>query len=226
MKIVAYKCEDTGDIFEHEKDYRNHRARFLRQKRVHDSHEQKSNSFKEWLAEEKLKIISISMIGPWILANQKKLMEAANFFRLDTFGHQFKTDSDTFTKYEITNITYNHNLPNSHNCPEGGVTNWGGRVEGAPRGYPGWKCRVSGSLSRNRKDSGSYPYGGVSQLVRVLTGGGGGGNENWSYDADIFLDDWPGLRQQWADIIFDQEVERYGNEKDAIIRRLSGRRYG
>jgi hypothetical protein len=152
-------------------------------------------------------------------------MEIANFLGTHMFRDQFNLDSDVFTKFEITNVVYNHSLANTHNCPENGVTNWGGRVVGAPRGYPGWKCRVSGSLSRNRKGSGSYPYSGLCALIRVLTGTGGGGNESWSYDADIFLDDWPGLKQQWTDMIFDQELERYENEKDAIIRRLSGRRY-
>ena len=39
MKITAYKCEDTGTIFEHLKDYRNHRANIdfrLQQERERD----------------------------------------------------------------------------------------------------------------------------------------------------------------------------------------------
>ena len=237
MKIVAYKCEDTDAIFEHEKDYRNHRARFLRQKRADDRHEQKKDSFKEWLAEEKLKITSISMIGPWILANQKKLMEMANFYRLESFGHKF-LDSDEFTKYEITNVTYNHNLSNSHNCPEGGVTNFGRK--GGPTGYPGWRCRVAGSLKREKGNGHGYPYGGVSELVRVLTGTGGGGNESWSYDANIFLGDWPGLKAEYNKILALEEQARidaaaaevvrkaaqYERDKDRIVERLNGRFYG
>jgi hypothetical protein len=31
MKITAYKCEDTGQVFEHLKDYRTHRAKISRQ---------------------------------------------------------------------------------------------------------------------------------------------------------------------------------------------------
>lgn len=34
------------------------------------------------------------------------------------------------------------NVGNTHDCPLDGVTNWGGREEGAPRSYPGWEGRV------------------------------------------------------------------------------------
>jgi len=71
---------------------------------------------------------------------------------------------------------------------------------------------------------GSYPYDSIGKFVGLKTGSGGGGNEDWGYDVSIFLDDWPGLNQQWADMIFEQEVTRYEQEKDRIINRLKGKR--
>jgi len=150
MKIVAYKCEDTDAIFEHEKDYRAQRAKYLREKRAKEKHIAAGNKFKDWLAEEKLKITNVSMIGPWVLENQRKLMEAGNFFKLSSFGAKFKLDSDVLAKYEITNIFYNDKISNTHSCPYNGVTNWGSKND-KPNGYPGWRGRISGSLNEIKK---------------------------------------------------------------------------
>lgn len=223
MKIIAYKCVDTGSIFEDISKYRSHRRKVCTSLKAAEEESKKAAEFKEWLAKEKSKITCVSMIGPWVLENQVKLMEASNFFRCSSFNDQFDINIDRFEKYEITNVVYHDLISNTHSCPENGVTNWGGIDPTSPTGYAGWRCRINGSLIRESKNNSLYPHSGISKFIRLFTGTGGGGNNDWTYDANIFLDDWPGLIQQWVDMKFDHAVASYENEKEAIIRRLSGK---
>lgn len=51
-----------------------------------------------------------------------------------------------FYDIQITDLKIDvkfQSVSNSHHCPFDGVTNWGGRVEGAPRYYPGWYGHIS-----------------------------------------------------------------------------------
>jgi hypothetical protein len=38
------------------------------------------------------------------------------------------------------NLRYSEETSNSHSCPIGGGTNWGGQKKDVPRGYPGWNA--------------------------------------------------------------------------------------
>jgi hypothetical protein len=41
----------------------------------------------------------------------------------------------------------------------------------------------------------SYPYSNILALLKIRTGSGGGGNDDWSSDVKIFLADWPILAE-------------------------------
>lgn len=216
MKVLVNKCPDTGDLFEDDKEYKNHRAKINKQKAADKKACEIRSEFGDWLHNEKLKIVSPEMIAPWFLKNQRIIMEAHNAGvrgQRHSWGHKFYLDSDEFTKFEITSPKFSELTSNSGSCPANGVTNWCGRNDTMPRGYPGWSCRVDGALQRSPKHMSHYPYSDALNLVGIHVESGGGGNRSWGYSAKIFVDDWPGLKI-WVE-------ER---ETEMILKKLKGQR--
>ena len=216
MKVTVNKCPDTGKLFEDDKKYKLHRAKVLREKKSVAREKAIKNNFFDWLADEKKSIITVDMIVPWFMKNQRTIMDAANAglrwpsSPWSTYSSKFR-DDDVYENVSITSVRYSKTVSNTHNCPVGGVTNFMCRDD-LPQGYEGWWCRISGTLVRTGKMY-EYPYSSGLHLVGINTGSGGGGNEDWSYDAKIFLADWPGLQHE-IDIA----------EQDEIVKRLKGQR--
>jgi hypothetical protein len=214
MKVVAYKCPYTGKLFD-ETDKKSYLA-CVRHNRSIINEEKKfatiRSDFEAWLAAEKLTVKHVNEIGPWFLKNQQRIMDATNTI---IFGHYNKNDqtrflpTDEFTKISI-NAQYNPSVSNTHHCPKGGVTNWGSKAN-LPAGYKGWRGRISGTLIRDPKNNGWYPYDSALRLVHIHTGSGGGGNVGWGYELYIFLDDWPGLQDT---------IDKM--EQDQIVAKLKG----
>jgi len=196
MIVQVYKCPHTGQLFEMDKkkEYDAHLARYNRgQKRIaHAAHI--VNTFQSWLAEEKKKIVSIDMIAPWIIENTECIVTMYNKKHgksKSSWERQFK-EGTPFRSLEITNTRYDKSVSNSHSCPRGGTTNWGGMKKDEPRGYPGWTGRISGSFGDDYKSLGDWSA--LFKLVDIHTGTGGG-SQNFSYGVEIFLSDWPELAQ-------------------------------
>lgn len=213
MKVTVNKCPDTGELFEDDKKYKLHRAKVLREKKSVAREKAIKNTFFDWLANEKKSIITVDMIVPWFMKNQRTIMDAANAGLRWPNGscgfHSKFRDDDVYVNVAMTSVRYSKSVSNTHTCPVGGVRNFMCRDD-LPQGYEGWYCRISGTLARTGKMY-EYPYSGGLQLVGINTGTGGGGNENWGYDAKIFLADWPGLQHE-----IDQA------EQDEIVRRIKG----
>lgn len=197
MRIQVRKCPFTGKIFE-EKDlakYKKHLRDLRKEMSAKRELVRLRANFDEWLAEEKLKITHPDQIGPWILENQQRLMDASNAgCGRQTYGYRgdvFKP-GDKFTKLSLNFHDFSPTVGNTHHAPRGKITNFT-QVPEKPRSYPGWTGRVDGVLEREKKNMGSYPYSNILNMLDVLTGSGGGGNEHWGYDVRIFLEDWPGF---------------------------------
>jgi hypothetical protein len=212
MKILVNKCPHTGALFESDSKYKAHIAAINRKKRSDAAHKKLVDEFKSWLLNEKLSITDTDMVLPWVLKNQHALMDAANSNLLGyrRWGDKFYP-TDEIKTLKFDNITYSRMVSNSHSCPEGGVTYWCGRADGAPRGYPGFKFRFSATAYREKRYNGQYPFSDLLDAIGIKTGSGGGGNENWGYDGTLWLSDWPGLQQQVDEM-----------EMDTIANKLKG----
>lgn len=225
MKIQVNKCPDTGQLFECDEEYKKHRRSFLAKKREKEKFESKRKIELNWIAEEKLKINKAADILPWILANQDRLMKIYNRYKSSGFWFCNGTfsEGDVLSTLHFTHLRFNHSVSNTHSCPHNGVTNFMCDPT-KPKGYPGWQGRIEGVLDRV-KEKGDYPSSGLLNFIGIHTGTGGGGNKCWGYDVRIFLADWPGLQQEYSDIIFEHEVARYEDEQKRIISRLKGNRW-
>lgn len=214
MKVLVNKCPDTGNLFEDDREFRLHRQKLLRAQRKQEKFNLAQEEFNKWLNSEKEKVKSIEDVAPWFLLNQRVIMYAVNAGYKT--GWQYRgwdkfVPEDVFTALLITG-KYEKVISNSHNCPRGGVTNWCARDPNLPKGYPGFKTRVTGKLIRPKGKHGTYPYSEALHIVGIHTGTGGGGNSDFSYSGELFLDDWPGLKEQIRIL-----------EEDEIVSRLKGK---
>jgi len=214
MKVQVRKCRFTGKIFE-EKDLKKY-ALHLKKLRIEMKEQREEDRVKKdwtkWLKAERKRIKTVDEIVPWFLANQKRIMYAANAMGTRFSSDKFYPETDSFTKM-VLGVGYNAFASNSHRCPDKGVMNWEGRRgdPAKPTSYVGWTGNISGCLTREKKNNYSYPYSEALKIVGLKTGSGGGGNERWSYEVTIFLDDWPGLKH---------EVELM--EQELVVNKLKG----
>src|ERR1700742_66625 len=119
MKIQVYKCRFTGEIFrlDEKEDYIQHLKELREDMREKRRFNHVRREFESWLAAEKEKICSIEEIAPWILKNQKRIMQACN----SGLGPRYSSDSkfdlktDEFTKITFK-IKYSKNVSNYHTC--------------------------------------------------------------------------------------------------------------
>jgi hypothetical protein len=198
MRIEVYKCRFTGQIFEKDSksDYITHlknlRERFKDKRKDHRIKQE----FNSWFSKEKEKILSPDDIPQWILANQKHLMKVYNLIGTPRYVHKdkFYPKTDEITELKFS-LAFDSKLSNTHSCPKGGVTNWGGDPK-LPRGYPGYGGRLYAKLKRDKKHMCQYPLGDFFTFFGISTGTGGGGNSDTSYDIEIFLADWPRLGEE------------------------------
>lgn len=213
-KVTAYLCEDTGSLFLKEDDYKKHRRAFVAEKKRRDKRIAEKTELKEYFKNIRQKMSSVEELTKLINKNYYVLLEKA--LRLEGpngFGHSSvvkllnahaKDPKSSDFKIEISfkrpdymsnQRIDNFDQSNSHHCPENGVTNWGGRVEGAPRGYPGtrWDFKV-----KYKEKSAIDPTTGMRMVLDALRLNPGCGGSYYG-DMEVFSADWPfQLREQYA----------------------------
>lgn len=194
MKITAYKCPDTGKIFEYKKEYDVYRRNFLAIRRREQNKQKIIDGYNKILEDFRATPRSWIEMGQWICDNTNVFVERA--WLID--GNITKPKPMKFTNV-IINATYREQCSNTHSAPFDGVTNWHGKPT-LPYGYPGW----SGSI--NLEYTGDY--GGFFSCIFENTGlnfGTGSGGSNF-YQAGItlFESDWPGLKEQRIFTLFSQ----------------------
>jgi hypothetical protein len=200
MRVQVRKCPFTGELFE-EKDkakYIKHLVSLRENMREERKYDRICKTWKKWLVDEKAKIVSVHDIPNWFLANQRTIMNACNALMFNSYYHKNEkfVKEDKFTKLEFQTCSYQHNASNSHQCPDSGVTNWCAKDKTKPIGYPGFTGYLTGSLDRPAKRMHRYPYTEALNIVGIKTGTGGGGNSDFGYGFTIFIDDWPGLKEE------------------------------
>ena len=208
MKITVNKCPDTGQLFESDREYRNHRAQLLRTRRAEEKRRRELDSAKRELDELRSQLTDPANLAEWFMTNQARLIELYSLNENRWPSSRFYS-TDKFVDINCS-LKYRNHISNTHDCPDGGVTNfgWGDRhTNGKPTGYPGWDGRISGKLLRLRQHQGSYPTNDLLAFCKIKTGTGGGGNDGWGYDTRIYLDDWPSLRPVWNDMIQAQMIK-------------------
>jgi hypothetical protein len=215
--ITAYKSDADGKIFEDKVKYQRHLrklAQVRRERRRIEVEETLKDSIWAGLYECEQ---SIEQWRDMIIANQDLFWaEAAAHDKHDwsIVGKKRKGVAcpvPRLLEFTEFRLAWSDHVSNSHDCPVGGVTNWGNRDPDAPTGYPGWQGRMDWVYAWPKEWDGHYLggdlFGGFANHYgrsRVHTGTGGSGGTVFSkkhncyvtscgYSVNVFAADWPGL---------------------------------
>lgn len=186
MKIVAYKCPDTGKIFELKSEYDTYRHGVISYREKQARIKAIKDKFERKITKLRMSAKTTDEIEEWLLNHNKEL---AVF-----------NDCEPTDKFEITSVgiktKWKMDCSNSHSAPFNGETNWGGRKTGVVRSYPGF----SGNIEFKYK-------GDLHRFFELLkktgintgTGGGtsGGGGSGFYAELTLFAADWPILSEQY-----------------------------
>jgi hypothetical protein len=204
-KVMVYKCPHTGRLFEKKNEYDRHLRSLSRDRSYERKEAEKRAALAERWRQFRESITDVAQLPNAIIEHQDLFWYTASLNA--SFMGDFEVCRKTgiwpklveFTEFRLQ---YSDSVSNSHSCPVDGVTNWGGRVEGAPRGYPGWSGRADWISEWPHKLGGHYPSGQLLKGSRIHTGTGGGGGsimrkntecQSHGYHIELFLTDWEGL---------------------------------
>jgi len=189
--VTAFSCPWTNKIFGTKSSYVKH-LRELRTTRMH-------RRIREMAWNRKLMDLwsqpTFESVINWIEVNPDFMFDNAMKHgwprRIDE-----KKRKDFWIKITYLNIEWYDSVSNTHSCPRGGVTNWGGREywpdkTPKPTGYPGWHGRIEYQLSHDIGfDTASM------KSLGIHTGTGGGTSKNvYGFDVKFFDADWAGISE-------------------------------
>jgi len=188
VEIVAYKCVDTGKIFELELDYDTHRTTFLTNRRIAQTRADNVARFVDMITQFQNTCTDIDELSNWIMSNQQTIIDRASMG--NTAQRKLRKNEQPFKllSVEFTDIYHSLIISNSHSAPKGFPTNWRGS-RSLPLGYPGSCARI------NITYQGNYS-GFISDVFNILDinlGCGGGGGSKYQAEVRIFDADWPGM---------------------------------
>jgi len=209
-QIVAWKCPHTGSIFESKQKYNGHLRSLGRARAYERKIRNRDAELDARLRGIQKSVRSFAELEEAIVQNSDLILALAAKYNpsiTTAHGRIKKQFADArIVQVKFTEMHWEDCASNSHSCPRNGVTNWGGRTmleDGtpAPRGYPGWKGRITFKDQANS----DFMFG-VSwfKKTQIHTGTGGGrGNCSFSYQVELFASDWPGLAEQRNDAILE-----------------------
>ena len=210
-KILVWKCDQTGKLFEDEKKYKSHLAKLARQRREQRKIQIAEDAAQAWWTELQNREMSIDDLHALIIKEQNQFWaEAAKAepWHWEDIGKKRRgvvMPVPKLVEFTTFDLKWSDSVSNTHSCPKGGVTNWGGDKKlsdgsPAPRGYPGWRGRMDWRIEWPKEWDGWYPGSDLFRSRRTCihtgTGGGGGwkdGHQSFGYGIEIFASDWPGL---------------------------------
>ena len=223
-QVLVWKSDADGKLFEDKVKYQTHIRKLARhrleQKKLQISEAAKDAAWSELYEREQsledwMKMVIDNQHLFWAEAAAGDPYDWKNVGKKLGRGRNAGNLPMPRVLYIEHDLEWNKCVSNSHSCPAGGLTNWGGRTPGAPNGYPGWHGRIqwlvewpkefdSIYLGSDLFSRGSFSSG--RQRAHTGTGGGAGGHFNkefntWcqrpAYDFTIFASDWPGMTRYY-----------------------------
>lgn len=210
--ITAYKCPDTGKIFEHKEKYQKHRQKVLSNLQIQREAQAALKLDQSWWEQNFWHAVkSPAQLKAAIMLHRSVLAARGlknSQHHLPNIGNTVKpTPIVEFLQFEMS---WCDSITNTHSCPHNGVRNWR-RDSKLPIGYSGWTGSIEYTVQSCPGQEGSYP--GSSDMwvgSRIHTGTGGGGSSNnitytqrFRYSITLWAEDWPAMAAAY------HEVESY-----------------
>lgn len=189
--VQAYQCPHTGKLFalEDKVKYEKHRDKAKREIDAQKKHEDALKNIDGFFTNMRETVTSLAELEHFILTNSEMFITNGkrNYWGLSS-KHKFDLQ---FLKVEIRDCRFRPDVSNGHSAPIGKEQNWGGRKEGVPTSYPGWKGKIIFSYNENARYPGSFS--GMFDGTGVYLGSGSGGGKSYQSELILWEDDWPGL---------------------------------
>lgn len=200
--IKAWECPKTGKLFRGDArdKYLAHLKTLAR--RSLDKRNDAREQARFWVTVEEFQagVQTFEDIAAWMIANPQVLFSQYRpYDRFDRKGNMKPLTVFQFIKFE--SMHWDECCSNSHSAPRGKRRNWGGESDklGVPRGYPGWRGRITFSALH-------WPFcGEVMGKIGVHTGTGGSGGPKqdgytvYSHDVTLFAEEFPNMKF-WQDL--------------------------
>lgn len=215
-QVLVWKSDADGKLFEDKKKYSNH-LRKLAAKRREEKKIEQYQSAREQFFTVMGNVANFDELQEFIKSNWDQ-------FRANGASHnqwrksKANNKDDQLISLALHEVYFKECLSNSHNAPRhGGVQNWDTRAkhnEGKPVGYPGWRCRITYSVTNSSGFGSDY-----FRDTPINTGSGGGGDKSLSYDVNIWAADFPVM---WEKHCRAEWIRKENEQRDYIWRQVGG----
>lgn len=181
-KVMCWQCPKTGKLFTMEQtdEYKTHLKNLAARNRALIKLKKEQEEHEAWFLSARQDITSLNELSAWIKDNFKKFVIA----------HR---SSERYRSTDIINVNfdslyYSKDCSCSHSSPIGKPSNWCGRNETLPSGYPGLEGYIdiycNGSLDVHE----------IFSYMAINAGGGGyRAQGHYRYRVTLWLDDWIGI---------------------------------
>jgi uncharacterized C2H2 Zn-finger protein len=187
-QITVWECPRTNMLFKTKAQYKRHLKKKARESLEAKYHQKIVDTRLDVFRKMRETCCNAAEIEQFVKDNVKVFW--AHAIEQSYFDKDKIVPKNLVCKHFKITARYNDMVSNSHHCPmNGGVTNWCGKTEGAPRGYPGFYGKVDFEFSHGMPSSSSTMF----EDTGLETGGGGGSQGTGSYEIYLFLADWPTL---------------------------------
>lgn len=199
-RVMVWKSDADGKLFEDKAKYTAHLRKLGRERLRLRKAKLAADMRDDFLDRMGQEVTSQESLEQFIKDNW-------DWFFSNGYQNGWRAQSNEVHEYvevSFEGLRWSETLSNSHSCPRGGVTNWGGRdsfSDGTPkpRCYPGWGGRINirvrtPFVTKNRQADGFGSDYFKYTPIHTGTGGGGGikdGVTKYSYDVKLWADDFP-----------------------------------
>lgn len=193
--VTMYPCPITGKLYKTERGAKNSAKREQLRIEAEEAKRKEQQKSKEQKEEE----------INWLRLNLEDINDLPVLMK-----SRFKELYDWDLNVAFYGLRFG-SVSNSHTCPIGGVTNWSRQHKDRPTSYLGWSGRIEGTLKGNVPkltfiNSISDIITGKFKGLHTGTGGGGSPNEyKMSIGFNMFLDDFPKLKEKYEKYLIEKE---------------------
>ena len=196
-QVLVWKSDEDGKLFELKSKYTAHLRKLAAERLCQKKIDAVTTSREQFFTDMGNAVTSVSSLEQFLKDNWAWF--AANGASNNTWRGIPASTRHKLVSISITAKWADH-VSNSHSCPRGGVTNWSSfnAAPGTPTGYPGWigniRFTIDAGVSGHkvpRKLSGFGSDYFENTTLHTGSGGGDGGNNQYSYELKLFAADFP-----------------------------------
>lgn len=212
-QVLVWKSDEDGKLFEDKTKYQKH-LRKLAAERLEAKKIQRLTVERFAFFDKMGQVSSFEELHQFIVDNW-------SVFRTNAISNRYykkiHKDDDQLLDLKFDVFSFDPHLSNSHSCPQRGIQNFDTRADynkGKPTGYPGWRGRITYSVTKASSFGSDY-----FRDSPICLGTGGGSSQQLSYDLKIWAADFPVI---WEKFCRRAWIDRENNDRQTAWRQLGG----